>query len=58
MMESMLRRHEGMIASYANSPAILKCVYDLFHCTKWGAMKRLYAESKAMKLIALISQKT
>ncbi|MBP1995547.1 helix-turn-helix transcriptional regulator [Paenibacillus eucommiae] len=54
VMEKLLLQYKGRIGSYANSPLIQKCVLELFYCTEWGAMKRLYAESKAMELIALI----
>ncbi|GAA3406355.1 helix-turn-helix transcriptional regulator [Paenibacillus hodogayensis] len=53
-MQSLLSRHQGL-GRYANSPQIQQCVHDLFHCTRRSAMRRLYAESKAMELIALIA---
>ncbi|MEK8131810.1 AraC family transcriptional regulator [Paenibacillus filicis] len=56
VVEALLQRTRGRIRPYADSPLVQACVRDLFQCTGWRSMKRLYAESKAMELIALIAQ--
>jgi len=55
-MEQMLKRYRGKFVRYEDTPSIQRCIYDLFHIQRQGTMKRLYAESKTMELIALIAQ--
>ncbi|MFD0714653.1 helix-turn-helix domain-containing protein [Paenibacillus sp. GCM10027626] len=54
-MEKLLARHKGKLSRYEDSPAIQRCVHDLFHIHRQGPMKRLFAECKIMELIALIA---
>ncbi|MGW8443224.1 helix-turn-helix transcriptional regulator [Paenibacillus sp. S33] len=55
-METWLQRYKGNIDSYADTPAMHKCVFDMIHCNYNGTMKRLYMESKAMEFIALFGE--
>ncbi|WP_431809109.1 helix-turn-helix transcriptional regulator [Brevibacillus agri] len=56
VFEAFLQRHLGSVEPYDVTPAIQKCVHDMFFCTYQGPLKRLYMESKAMEIIALVSQ--
>ncbi|WP_083955669.1 helix-turn-helix transcriptional regulator [Brevibacillus parabrevis] len=56
IFEAFLNRHQGGVEPYDTSPAIQKCIHDMFFCTYQGPLKRLYMESKAMEIIALVSQ--
>lgn len=55
-MEKWLNHHRGNIDQYPNTPAIQRCVSEMIHCKHFGAMKRLYLESKALEFLALFGE--
>ncbi|MGG4494840.1 helix-turn-helix transcriptional regulator [Brevibacillus reuszeri] len=55
-LEAFLKRHTDSIDAYEVTPAIEKCVHDMYFCTYQGPLKKLYLESKAMEIIALVNQ--
>ncbi|GKS12265.1 AraC family transcriptional regulator [Paenibacillus chitinolyticus] len=52
----LLSRSRGRIGRFTDTPLIRQGVRDLLQSGRLGSMRRWYAESKAMELIALISQ--
>lgn len=55
-VEGFLHRHRGSIEAYDTTPAIQKCVHDMYYCSYLGPLKKLYLEGKAMEIIALVNQ--
>ncbi len=55
-VQRILENQKGQMMSYALSPSIKKCVFDILQCTYHGAMKQMYYEAKVMELITLFFQ--
>ncbi|NQX47977.1 helix-turn-helix transcriptional regulator [Paenibacillus tritici] len=55
-METWLKHHRGNIDQFPNTPTLQRCVFDMFHCTHLGTLKRLYLESKALEFITLFGE--
>ena len=55
-VKKVLENQKGEMMSYALSPSIKKCVFDILQCAYHGAMKKMYYEAKVMELITLFFQ--